>query len=626
MLDARQVLVTVGTPCSMSAVGSTETHRATVLGLPTAIGFAAFDAGLVDIDLQRSTAAKPVFIEAASNTDAGRALSLGEIESRFGARLRAGMGVRQVARDRLAPHVLSDIAAPLPHDLEEHGLRQRMGLRYEDVRASSFKDMFGLFDDDPKLGPSLQAQLFLWGGLGALAALPKPLRELCPAPHRFRIAAATAFHGTEAVSNWRYGMQPQNDPTNTQTKDKFAFRLAGALASHGPGLVNCMLAPAFNLSRVMRNPALLGSLRLDGQSARRVPQAPLTSMGACASSSIAFCEIAPQMVLDYPGHPRPDLVLWTAADAVLRPDFSVLEAFGIGAMMSKEKLDAMNASRPEGERRTVADSLAPFDIDAQGTVVGNAGSGLFVTTLEFALRNFLDVTSIVVGWGQSGETGGKGHFAGVGFGGENALLFALDMARQGHGYGVADFRHFVAHATGTRTNSKTDLSTAHAARVTAAEDEGFKGPLPVMTVGAPKAVGDGHSMGETGLKAVGEAIQYLLGNPTVGVPTLRRKDPDLGPAAEFFSLEVPPVPGNADGGALTATQGFGGYDGALALRAANPDALRRYKFSDPRILDAYLERWTDLRTERTEREARWRRTRAFARLLAEQHRWPGGEG
>jgi 3-oxoacyl-[acyl-carrier-protein] synthase II len=107
---------------------------------------------------------------------------------------------------------------------------------------------------------------------------------------------------------------------------------------------------------------------------------------------------------------------------------------------------------------------------------------------------------------------------------------------------------------------------------------------------------------------------------------LRRKDPDLGAAADFFTLGTAPVPGNDDGGVLTATQGFGGYDGALALRAANPTTLRRYRFSDPRILDAYLERWAQVRQERIEREARWRRTTGFARLLAEQHRWLGGEG
>ena len=59
-----------------------------------------------------------------------------------------------------------------------------------------------------------------------------------------------------------------------------------------------------------------------------------------------------------------------------------------------------------------------------------------------------------------------------------------------------------------------------------------------MTVGTPKAVGDGHTMGETGLKALSQAVQYLLGKTAVGIPTLRNLDPELGTAAESF---VPPI-------------------------------------------------------------------------------------
>src|SRR5687767_13241415 len=185
------------------------------------------------------------------------------------------------------------------------------------------------------------------------------------------------------------------------------------------------------------------------------------------------------------------MILWTAADAATRPSWQILDAFGPGALMTRTKLTAMNQGRAPSEQRAVADSLAPFDIDANGTVVGDGGSGLLVTTLDFALRNFLDITSIIVGWGQSGEAGGKAHFAGVGFGGENALLHSFEMAFQGHGYGVADFHYFAAHATGTRTNSKTDLTTAFNARSSAAERQGASGRLPVMAVGTPKAVGDG---------------------------------------------------------------------------------------------------------------------------------------
>src|SRR5688500_15574432 len=104
MLDARQVLVTIGTPCSMSAIGSTETHRATVLGAPTQIGFAAFDAGLVDIDLARSRAAEPIFAHLKGDK-AGQVITPAEIEAAWGPVLRANMGIRQVPRARVAEHV-----------------------------------------------------------------------------------------------------------------------------------------------------------------------------------------------------------------------------------------------------------------------------------------------------------------------------------------------------------------------------------------------------------------------------------------------------------------------------------------------------------------------------------------
>ena len=50
VLTADKVLVTIGTPCSVSAVGSTETYLARVTQAPEFIAFAAFDAGLIDIE------------------------------------------------------------------------------------------------------------------------------------------------------------------------------------------------------------------------------------------------------------------------------------------------------------------------------------------------------------------------------------------------------------------------------------------------------------------------------------------------------------------------------------------------------------------------------------------------
>jgi 3-oxoacyl-[acyl-carrier-protein] synthase II len=610
-LPADKVLVTIGTACSISAVGTTETYAARARGSDTFLLHAAFDAGLVNLSLQPDGSISATWPD-------GRPATIAQVEQQHGAELRSQLGIRVVDELRVGDDsVVTDIAASLPHDLGRGALRTLAGLTYRDIRDSELRDMHGLFDDDPRLGPSLQSQLFAFAGLGALAALPVPLSELLREPFDFRVAASAAFPGLDGLAQWRSPATSLN--SGDGPRDKFAARLASSLASHGPALVSTMLAPSYPIGKSTKNPALLDSLR-SGSGYMRVPQSPQLSVGACASALIGFSEFAPQMLFDYPGFRRPQVALWTAADAATQPGWKILEAFGAGAMMTSAKLDEINAGRAPADRRSVAESLAPFDVDANGTVVGDGGSGLLVTTLDFALRNFLDITSIIVGWGHSGEAGGKAHFAGVGFGGENALVHAFEIADHAHGYGVGDFRYLVAHATGTRTNSKTDLTTVASARAIAAERAGATGALPRVAVGTPKALGDGHTMGETGLKAVAQAIRYLLGEAVVGVPTLRTLDPMLAHLTDEFELSPDLVPGDSDGGAICATQGFGGYNGAIALRAANPDSIRRYT-ADPGVLAAYLERWPTIRRDRERRERQMRIRRASTLELAHMHRW-----
>ncbi|UPG83970.1 hypothetical protein L2Y94_11425 [Luteibacter aegosomatis] len=621
MLRSDQVLVTVGTACTISAVGSTETYQAVVAGSDEFLPLAAFDAGLVELDPEAASAADGM--RWAEGDRAGEPVSLDELTRLHGAALRANSGIRHVPGVReLAPRVVTDIAAPLPHDLETVGLRRLAGLRYEDIRGSKLKEMHGLFQSDPLLSPSLQAQLFAYGALGALAGLPRPLAELVPDPFGFRVASATAFGGLDGLGQWLRPDAPL--PEGGFPKDTFAVRLSHSLGSHGPALVSTMLAPAYGISRVLKNPELRESLKSDNVGFMRVPQAPMTAVGACASSLVALADVAPQMLFDYPGFQKPKMVLLTAADAALQPRYGILEAFGGGALMTGDKLAAKNAAHADGTVRSVHDSLAPFDVDADGTVVGHGGSGLLVTTLDFALRNRLDITSIIVGWGQSAEAGGKAHFAGVGFGGENALVQALDMAYEGHGYGVHDFHYLAAHATGTRTNSKTDLGTALAGLRGAAQRQGVEGDVPKLFVGTPKAVGDGHTMGETGLKAMSQALQFVLGRKAPGVPTLRRLDPDLADVSSHFHLQAAPSEGMADGGAICATQGFGGYNGAVALRSATAEAFARYA-CDAEVLSAYLEAWPTIRAEREKRERVARRSPKLALAMAEMHAWKGLE-
>ena len=630
-LPAAQVLVTVGTVCGVSSVGTVNTQRALIGGDRNMIGFAAYDAGLVDIERAapalrsgaESDPIEPLFRGRAPEVR-GEPLDPEQIEERWGALLRAKMGIRTI--DSATRPLPSDLGAQLPHDLEHGGMRRLTGLTSDAVRASGLREMVGLFHDDPYLGPSLQAQLFMYGGLGALAALPKSLREILPEAHRFRIAAACAFAGQEHIQYLSLPMQLGDPMPAHQKADRFAFRLATSLNTHGPALINAMLSPAFHLSKARKNPELLRALMRGDSVLRNVPQSPMVLSGACSSALLALVDIAPQLVFSgYPGSHAPKLVLWTAADAGLQPDGRILEGFGSGILMTTEKLAAMNAQRSPAEARAVSAALAPFDEDALGTVIGNAGSGLLVTTLQFAIENFLDISSLVVGWGQSGETGGKGHFAGVGFGGENSLIMALQMARAGHGYSVADFGHLVAHGTGTRVNSRTDLATTSRARLAVAQ-QNAEGQLPRMSVGAPKALGDGHTMGEASLRATAEAIYYVLGEQTVGIPSLRRIDRELAPLLDQFSLQAKPIPGNTDGGALAYAQGFGGYNAAVALRSAHADALRRYRYEDPRHLDAYLERREEVRRQRIENERAARRSHGSILALTESHRWHGPKG
>ena len=605
-LTSEQVLVTVGTPCTLSAVGGTETTKALVTADSSFILHAAFDAGLVDLSIQTDGSVAARYVD-------GEPVDRAVLEATHGRRLRAGLGIRVM--DDLAGDAVTDIAAPLPHDLASGGLRRLAGLSYAEIRGSELRDMHGLFDDDPRLGPSLQSQLFAYAGIGALAGLPRPLAELLEDPSLFRVVAGSSFPGLDSWGELRH---PAGD--HDGKRDKFAARLASSLASHGSALVSTMLSPSYPLSRTVKNPELLDSLR-SPSGYMRVPQSPLNTAAACASSLIAFCEVAPQMLFDYPGFRKPEVALWAAADAATLPGYQVLEGFGPNALMTSSKLETMNEGRAPAERRSVGDSLAPFDVDANGTVIGDGGSGVLVTTMDFALRNNLDITSIIVGWGHSGETGGKAHFAGVGFGGENAMIHAYDMARKGHGMGVADFEYLVAHATGTSTNSKTDLTAAAAARSIAAERAGFTSPLPNMRVGTPKALGDGHTMGETGLKAVSHAISYLLGQPSVGVPTLRNLDPTLGAAAEQFDLIANSFVGNESGAAICATQGFGGYNGAVAFRAATADTLAEYR-PDSQLLAGYVEQWPELRRARERRELVARTQRGNTLSLAQYHCWP----
>jgi hypothetical protein len=255
----------------MSAVGSTETYQARVVKSPDFIAMAAFDAGLVSFDDPVKGVAGG--LTWTSGEQAGQPATLEAIEAGHGASLRANMGIRHIAGVReLAPRAVTDIAAALPHDLETVGLRRLSGTHYDDIRGSGLRDMYGLFQDDPLLAPSLQSQLFVYGALGALAGLPTPLSSLVENPFSFRVVSATAFGGMDSLGQWLRPDAPL--PEGGFPKDTFAVRLAQSLGSHGPRI------PAFEGCRLHARAAVADDgrrrLRVEpDRPMRRGPAAPV---------------------------------------------------------------------------------------------------------------------------------------------------------------------------------------------------------------------------------------------------------------------------------------------------------------------------------------------------------------
>src|SRR5262249_11381778 len=154
---------------------------------------------LVEIDLDRSTAAQPVFTHREGDLR-GQPITVEEIESRWGSQLREDMGIRFLPKERMAGHIPTDIGAPLAHRLEspygEGSLKERLGLLFDNFAGSNLEPMKEQFQDND-LGPGLQTLLFL-SAAGSLAALPEPLHQILPHAFRFQVAAACCFPGLDS--------------------------------------------------------------------------------------------------------------------------------------------------------------------------------------------------------------------------------------------------------------------------------------------------------------------------------------------------------------------------------------------------------------------------------------------
>lgn len=598
-IPASQVVVIAGSPGYLvGPLGRPEAHDACVANDPNFIGYAAVDAGLCQID-PGSPRYQPIFL------DGNHPIALADIESRWGSALRANVGIRLYADGQLADHVENRIGAPLAHGLERGGqpggLRYFAGLTADEIAASPLAAIAPNFTDEPDLKPDLVSDMVFVSLAMAMASWGRPLSELVPDARHFRVWASSCIPGLDAYA-----------AMGKVVEDDGARRLAAFLTSHAPNLFTMALSPYLPLDVAKKNPDLVEALLRGGTGLYNVPQTPLVSSDACASALVNFCN-GVNGLLTSDSLDRVDVALWGAGDAPLRGDGRVNEGFKAALVSDKHR-----AKRDIPPR----ESLRPFDRNMLGSVAGHLGGAFCATTLEFAMRKFLNVVALVPGWGQSTESGGKGHLGGVGYCGGNATRVALLRAYRDHGFGVNNFEYWVSHGTGTLVNSLTDLSVMQASLRAMAAHQGI-GELNSMFVGAIKAL-IGHSFGAAGIPQVREAIKFVKGDLACGIPNFVKPHPKIPPEAlaGFVLNPGPHRRQNLQTGAITAVQGFGGPNGAMAFYTADPETVSRYA-TDAGVRAAYLERWSEIRRDSEAREARAFRTQGAALAELVRHRWAG---
>ena len=316
-------------------------------------------------------------------------------------------------------------------------------------------------------------------------------------------------------------MQPSRELVGDRTSDRLAYRLAGPL-SHPRAVAHHHHArPRLQPEPRPPSPGIARSARRRGLALRRVPQSPLVVNAACASALSALGRRGAAAAPLVSRLRAADVLLWTAADAGLEPDARILEGFGPGGLMSMPKLDAINRDRrpARGGRRPTAWRPSTSTRRARWSATPARASSSPRSSSPCA----------------TGSTSRRSSSAGV--------RAARRAAR----------RTSPGSASGARTRSSTRCAWPTTATATtwptstttwpmppaptrtrgptsplptrrggaAAEAQGYQGRLPLMRVGAPRPSATATPWARPGLKAVAEAIHYVLGQPAVGVPTLR---------------------------------------------------------------------------------------------------------
>ncbi|MCL2373781.1 MAG: beta-ketoacyl-ACP synthase II [Treponema sp.] len=254
----------------------------------------------------------------------------------------------------------------------------------------------------------------------------------------------------------------------------------------------------------------------------------LTQVTACASGTDALGQ-----ALDLIRAGRCDVIIAGGTEACILP-------FSVGGFQMLKALSTKRCDVPEKASR-------PFDADRDGFVLGEGAGVLILESEEHAKKRGAAILAELAGYGASADAYHITAPDPSGMGGGAAIKQAIADA----GLKPEDFQYYNAHGTSTEINDPTETKMVKHAF----GDHAYK-----MKISSTKSM-TGHCIAGAG--AI-EAIACILAiREGFYPPTINLDNPDP-------ECDLDYVPNKAQSGTITAaismSLGFGGHNGAVALR------------------------------------------------------------
>lgn len=250
-------------------------------------------------------------------------------------------------------------------------------------------------------------------------------------------------------------------------------------------------------------------------------------VAACATGIVAVGEAARRLQLG-----EADVMLAGGAESVDTP-------LGMAAFARLGALSVLNEA-PERACR-------PFDLNRDGTVLGEGAVVLVMETLEHARARRADIMAEVLGYGLTGDAY---HVAAPDPSGDGAAR-AIQAALTSAGLNPTDVDYVAAHGTGTPLN---DVSETIAIK-SAFGDHAYRVPI------SSNKPAVGHMLGAAGAFSVAVLLKTIQHN--VIHPTANLEVPD--PACDLDYVPGAPREVRVDVGMANAF-GFGGQNACVVLK------------------------------------------------------------